>query len=48
MIMQNERGQNTHSKGERVKISLLSHKLDKKTANYSGLFAGSQQLVIKR
>ena len=30
MIMANERGQNTHSKGERVKIPLLPYTVDKR------------------
>ena len=30
MVMTNERGQNTHSKGERVKIPLLPYNVDKR------------------
>ena len=43
MTMQNEREQNTHSKGERVKIPLLPYNADKKSANNSGPTVGSQQ-----
>ena len=35
LVMQNERGQNTHRKGERVKIPLLSDKVGKKSVNNS-------------
>ena len=31
MIMQNERGQNTHSKGERKKIPFLPYNVNKKS-----------------
>ena len=36
MVMQNERGQNTHSQGERLKIPLLPNNLGKKSANNMG------------
>ena len=36
MVTQNERGQNTHGQGERVKIPLLPNKVGKKSANNVG------------
>ena len=42
MIMQNERGQNTHIKGERVKIPLLPYNVDKKSVLDSGPTVGSR------
>ena len=33
MVMQIERGQNTHGKGEQVKIPLLPNNVDKRSAN---------------
>ena len=42
-IMQNEKGQNTHSKRERVKIPLFPYNVDKKSVNDLGLTVGSQQ-----
>ena len=33
MVMTNERGQNTHSKGERVKIPLLPNNVGKDSVN---------------
>ena len=43
MIMQNERGQNTHGQGERVKIPLLPYNVDKKSVKDQGPTVGSQQ-----
>ena len=36
MVMQNERGQNTHDQGEMVKIPLLPNNVGKKSANNAG------------
>ena len=41
-IMQNERGQKTHSQGERGKIPLLPYNVDKKSVYDSGQTVGSQ------
>ena len=38
MVMQNERGQNTHGQGERVKIPLLPNNVGKKIAYNVGHF----------
>ena len=43
MIMQNERGQNTHSKWEQVKIPLIPYNVDKKSVNDSGPNVGSRK-----
>ena len=44
MVMQNERGQITHSKGEQVKIPPLPNNVGKKIENNSGPTIGSQQI----
>ena len=44
MVMQNERGQNTHGKGEQVKIQLLPNNVGKKSVNDSGSTVGSRQI----
>ena len=44
MIMQNERGKNTHGQGERVIIPLLPYNVDKKSVNGSGPTVGSRHL----
>ena len=44
MIMENERGQNTHSKGEQVKIPLLPYNVDKKSVNDSVPTVGSRHM----
>ena len=36
MVMQNERGQNTHGQGEWVKIPLLPNNAGKKSVNDAG------------
>ena len=41
--MPKERGQNTHSQGERVKKNLLPYNVDKKSVNNLGLTVGSRQ-----
>ena len=41
--MQNKKGQNTHSKAERVKVPLLPYNVDKKNVNDSRPTVGSQQ-----
>ena len=45
MIMQNERGQNTHSERERVKIPLLPNNVGERSVNDSGTFVGSRQFA---
>ena len=40
--MQNEMGQNTHGKGEWVKIPLLPNNVGKKSVNDSGPTVGSR------
>ena len=41
MVMQNERGQNTHGQVESVKIPLVPNNVDKKSVNDSGPVVGS-------
>ena len=43
MVMLNERGQNTHCKGEWVKIPFLPNNVGKKSVNDSGPTIGSRQ-----
>ena len=45
MVMQNERGQNTHGNGERVKIPLLTNNVGKKSANDAGPQQGNDTFV---
>ena len=45
--MQNERGQNTHGQGERVKIPLLPNNVGKKSANDVGPKQGHDTWSIK-
>ena len=44
MVVQIERGQNTHGKGEGVKIPLLPNNVGKKSVNNSGPTVGSGQV----
>ena len=44
MVIQNERGKNTHGKGDQVKIPLLPNNVDKKSVN-AGPTIGSRHLA---
>ena len=44
MVVQIERGQNTHGKGEGMKIPLLPNNVGKKSVNNSGPTVGSGQV----
>ena len=47
MVMQNERGLNTHGQGERVKIPILPNNVGKKSANNTGPQQGHNKIILR-
>ena len=47
MVMQNERGQNNHDQGERVKIPLLPNNVGKKSVNDAGPKQGHNMCLLE-